>query len=259
MDVDIVIKMVVSDFDYTMVNYRNGISNYQIDVLRRLKNKGILFSIVTGRNVSFFKQFPELLEVVDYIISSNGGAIYDVKNGKFLYNKCINDECLKQLIDYGVENEFTFIINDKDKMYKYGNLKKISSIDFDYSKQYFCEQIVFYVKNNKFDKCLETIKDINDVSINNISEKECRYTIDINHKDVSKGNSVLWLCNYLDILSSEVIGFGDGDNDISMFKVIGRRVCVENASDNLKQYADNITLSYHEDGVFKYIEDNILK
>ena len=27
------IKMVVSEFDYTMVNYRNGISNYQIDVL----------------------------------------------------------------------------------------------------------------------------------------------------------------------------------------------------------------------------------
>ena len=111
----------------------------------------------------------------------------------------------------------------------------------------------------RFDECLETIKDIENVSINYISEKKCRYTIDINSKDVSKGNSLLWLCEYLDISSMEVIGFGDGDNDISMFKVIGKSICVDNASDNLKKFADEITLSYNENGVFKYIEENILK
>lgn len=259
MDVDIVIKMVVSDFDLTLINYRDGFSEYQLDVLRRLKSKGLIFSLVTGRSISFFNQFPELLEVVDYIISSNGGAIYDVMNNKFLYNKCINRDSLKCLIDYGIENDFTFVINELDKVYKYGDLKKIDSIVFENNRQYLCEQIIFYVMNNKFNKCLETINEIEDVVINNINKKDDRYTFDVNDKGVSKGSSVLWLCNYLNISTDDVIAFGDGENDISMFKVVGKRVCVDNACEELRKYANDVTGSWVENGVFKYIEGNILK
>ena len=67
------------------------------------------------------------------------------------------------------------------------------------------------------------------------------------------------MCNYLGIDINESIFFGDGDNDISAFKVIGKGVAMENASAKIRQICDDVTLSCENNGVFKYIEDNILK
>ena len=69
------VKMIFSDFDNTMLDYysiNNYFDDYKIGILKKLQNKGIKFCIVTGRSVSFFYQFSNLLEVVDYIIGSNG-------------------------------------------------------------------------------------------------------------------------------------------------------------------------------------------
>ena len=106
---------------------------------------------------------------------------------------------------------------------------------------------------------METLEKIENVTVNNVNKKNNRYSIDVNDSSVSKGNSVLWLCDYLGILSDEVIAFGDGENDISMFKVVGKRIAVDNACFELKKYADEIVFSCSENGVFKYLEDNVLK
>ena len=253
------VKMVVSDFDGTLMNYPDKFTEGQIRILKELRSKGIIFGIVTGRNVSFFEQFPSLLELTDFIISSNGGSIYDVKNKSFIFNSCINDDDLNKLIKLGINNNYTFIINELDKKYKYGDLKKIESFDFDYNRQYKAEQLIFYIENNILDNFLETIKNYNGININYINKKENVTTIDVTFHSVNKGNAVSWLCNYLRIVFDDVIAFGDGENDISVFKIIDKCICVDNACLELKKYAFDFTLSCDENGVFKYIEDNILK
>ena len=87
------VKIIFSDFDETMLNYhsnKNYFDDYQIDVLKKVKEAGIKFGIVTGRPVDFFDQFPSILPYVDYILASNGACIYDVCNKKFIYQKFMN-------------------------------------------------------------------------------------------------------------------------------------------------------------------------
>ena len=139
--------MVVSDFDNTLMIYPSRFSDEQINVLKRLRYRGIKFGIITGRSINFFKQFPDLLSVTDYIISSNGGSIYDVANNKFIYSLCINQISLDKMIKLGLDNGYTFIINEMDKVYKYGNLKKIDSIEFIEGREYKAEQIIFYIED----------------------------------------------------------------------------------------------------------------
>ena len=82
------VKIIFSDFDETMLNYysaKNYFDDYQIDVLKRVKEAGIKFCIVTGRAVDFFDQFPSILSYVDYILASNGACIYDVANDNIIY------------------------------------------------------------------------------------------------------------------------------------------------------------------------------
>lgn len=47
----------------------------------------------------------------------------------------------------------------------------------------------------------------------------------------------------------EMIAFGDGQNDASMVKYAGIGVAMENAVDELKAVANEITLSNEEDGI----------
>ena len=49
----------------------------------------------------------------------------------------------------------------------------------------------------------------------------------------------------------ECMAFGDGGNDIQMLSHVGIGIAMGNASDEVKKYADYITDSVDEDGVFK--------
>ena len=81
--------------------------------------------------------------------------------------------------------------------------------------------------------------------------------IDITSSGVSKGDALIILSKHLDVDLSKTIVFGDNHNDISMFKVAGLSIAVNNAEMELKQAADYITLSNNESGVshaiFKYV------
>ena len=53
---------------------------------------------------------------------------------------------------------------------------------------------------------------------------------------------------------NECMAFGDGGNDIAMLQHAGIGVAMGNAEDDVKQYADYITDSVDEDGIFKALK-----
>lgn len=55
----------------------------------------------------------------------------------------------------------------------------------------------------------------------------------------------------------KLIVFGDGKNDIDMFQMADESYAVSNAHEDLKKYATEVILSNDEDGVAKWLEDNI--
>ena len=246
------VKVIFSDFDETMLNYhseKNYFDSKQISILKKLKENDIIFCIVTGRNVHFFDRFPEILPYVSYILASNGSCIYDVKNKSFIYQKFIGEQEVVTLLDYIKEQKF-------DMFYNSNGVQVSDSENVDYKS---CEQVILSFQDIYLESVLEDIKSIPYVVYNNICRHDDRYTIDVNDSSVSKGNAVKFLCDYLEIDKDETIGFGDSDNDVSMFYQVGKSVSVENGSDRIKTLANHITLSSEESGIFKYIEENILK
>lgn len=256
------VKIIFSDFDNTMLDYyseNNYFDDYKINVLKKLQDKGIKFCIVTGRSVSFFKQFPNLLGVIDYIMGSNGACIYDVRNDDYIHCSNIDMEVFNGVINYLAENNYSFLLNCKDKRYRYGEWDATGCLGYDENKEYLCDQIIFRIKKQDFDKVFKRLENIGNIKINNMSNWEEYFSIDVNNSKVSKGNSVEWLCNYLGIDIDEAIAFGDGDNDKSMFEVVSKGIAVGNAVDKLKILSKNVALDCNHNGIYKYIEDNILK
>ena len=252
MKVACMVKIIFSDFDETLLNYhseKNYFDDYQIDVLKRLHDKGILFCIVTGRNVHFFDQFSNLLSYIDYILASNGSCIYDVRNNKYIYQKFIGEKEVIKLLDYINDHHF-------DMFYNSNGVQVFNDNIVDYKT---CEQVILSFKDVYLESVLDDIRDIPYVVYNNICRHGSRYTIDVNDSSVSKGNAVKYLCQYLAVDIHDTIAFGDSDNDVSMFYVVGKSISVGNGTNRIKKIANLVTLSSEENGVFKYIDEYFLK
>lgn len=256
------IKIIFSDFDETMLNYNSGdvyFDDYKISILKKVREKGIKFAIVTGRSIPFFRQFPNLLEVVDYIIASNGGCIYDVCNDCFIYQLAVDNEDFEKIINYTIDNAGGFLLNCLGQRYKFGIWQNTECLEYSFDNKSAYEQIILAFDSHKLKDVIYFIEQFSNISINNISYYQEQCIIDINNKAVSKGNAVVWLCKHLGVDLNDVMAFGDGANDKSMFEVVSKGIAVGNAVDKLKILSKNVALDCNHNGIYKYIEDNILK
>ena len=75
---------------------------------------------------------------------------------------------------------------------------------------------------------------------------------------IDKAESIGKLIDILGIKREEIIACGDGYNDVSMLKFAGLGVAMANASEDIRQLADVVTLSNDNDGVGQIVEDYVL-
>jgi len=85
-----------------------------------------------------------------------------------------------------------------------------------------------------------------------------KLVVTVTAKAANKGEALRVSCDHLGIKPSEVITFGDAENDIEMFKVSGASVAMGQASDAVKAAADSVTAANTSDGVAQAI-DRILR
>lgn len=81
------------------------------------------------------------------------------------------------------------------------------------------------------------------------------YWLEILPKGATKANAILKLKEILGC--DKVVSFGDNVNDIEMFKISDECYAVENAVDELKEYATAVIGSNNNDGVAKWLMENV--
>ena len=77
---------------------------------------------------------------------------------------------------------------------------------------------------------------------------------DVVPKGIDKAKSLTRLLAKINLTPSDMIAFGDGYNDLSMLKLAGMGVAMENAAPEVRAEADYVTLSNEEDGVAAALE-----
>ncbi|WP_343206557.1 HAD hydrolase family protein [Bacillus sp. B15-48] len=75
-------------------------------------------------------------------------------------------------------------------------------------------------------------------------------------KDVNKSTAVQFVLQYLEKDKTNTMAYGDGNNDLKMFEAVAYGVAMENASEELKKVAKEITPIAEEDGIFKSFKVN---
>ena len=76
-----------------------------------------------------------------------------------------------------------------------------------------------------------------------------RIIITITAKIAEKGTALAAACAYLEIEPSEVVAFGDAENDLAMFRYAGAAVAMGQASDDVKDAATFVSIDHEQGGV----------
>ena len=80
------IRMVVSSFYNTLINYEEAIPTSTMLEIDRIRNNNVLFTVSTNGLYNEILDYNKDFPFVDYIISLNGSYVYDVKNNMVVLN-----------------------------------------------------------------------------------------------------------------------------------------------------------------------------
>ena len=263
-------KAIFIDIDGTLRDNNNKISERTISAINKVIEKGILVILCSGRPKKYVEAISRECNASRYIITSNGGIIYNYQENKIIHKSTIEKQACIEL--FKLSEQFnTTVIMDTEEMQVANKLEKsnptIKHLDTNIETWANENNILLCtIKDENFEKMIEIrkkIEKIENVEIkqeiksfgdNNTSKKESMYYF-IGNKEACKGNAIKAFCEILSIDLKDTVAIGDDFNDISMFKVVGHSVVMANSTDEVKKYADEITLSNEDDGVAVFLEN----
>ena len=73
-------------------------------------------------------------------------------------------------------------------------------------------------------------------------------------KGVDKGVAVKAICDYYGVGLEDAVAFGDSGNDLPMLDVAGKAVVMGNAAPSVKEHADVVCESCHDNGIAHELE-----
>ncbi len=250
-------SLFYSDVDDTIIS-KHGMSQRLQSFLKNDIKKEDHFIPCSGRPVVSLINLFENLNV-QYVIGYNGGQIYDLKNKETIFKKeiplkdvqNITNKLEQENINYIIYTDDFIYSNDPNDIYcqKEAEICNIKIEQLDLLKS--TPKILGLINPDKADEKIEILqKQFKDFEI----LKSKPYFIEITPKKINKGEAIIYLSNKLKVENKNIYCFGDSDNDIPMFKTNYQKIAVENANQNIKKLADEITDSCEDDGVLNYIK-----
>ncbi len=271
------IKLIALDLDGTlMLPDHITVSQRNKAALLKAHENGVKIVISTGRTLSVIERVIKQIPFIDYVMYSDGAAVYDVKNGKVIYEKLIDYKTTKEIIDYLNTTEVYYnlylegsIATQEGRLryyYNHGLPQEFiddymnnttvhkNLLDEIYGKS--TELIVgFFNTENDYKKSREFINSYSDrLYITSALKNEFEMT----NIEATKGKTMDYLCKKLGILPLEVLAVGDSLNDIPMLEFAGVSVAMENGDSKIKDISDYVTASNARDGVAAAIEKFVL-
>jgi len=252
------ISIILSDLDGTLFRDDKSISDFTKETIRQAQAKGILFGICTSRAKINAVKFLDGIEP-DILITNGGGIVY--YQNKKIYNCEFTVEEIRKLIEAAFEvfgkdivisadNEHALYSNSREEL---GD-KFWTFNDFSDFRETCMKMCIESLDKEKVEKVASVIglDQIDYLPFSDIPWYK------LSKKAATKEKAIKELCRHLNIKSSEIAAFGDDFNDIGMLTLCGKGIAMENAIAEVKQAADEVCASNENDGVAKWIEENLL-
>lgn len=268
--------LYVSDLDGTLLNSQDKISEYSLKVINGLIEQGMKFTYATARSLSSASKVTKGLTLHIPVIIYNGAFIVEAGTGKILYSTSFSKEEQQYITELLANKQlYPFVYtyrNNAEKVLWYPSKEN--------------EGMQRYLSLRKGDKRFEPIADTDSIyqgdmfyftcigekeelqEVYEIAKRDNRYRctlqqelyrpeywLEIMPAKASKAVAIeelkkIWECK-------KIVSFGDAVNDIPMFQISDEAYAVDNAVQALKEYATGVIKTNEEDGIAKWMIENI--
>lgn len=261
-------RLIALDLDGTLLDDDKQIPPRTLDLLNSLREQGVYITVCTGRSIHSVRPLLENTVFSTHIITDNGGMIVDAKTNETLYSDVISRNSLgimKKIMEkYGVYCDVT----TEKNMY----VETLTEEGRAMYREYLMDPAVINdLRETPYDPIKFTIFGQPRVLDDIIFELEKdfgqelmpirsgEYFIDVVKRGTTKKEGLQKLAEMLNITADEVLAIGNYYNDVEMLQYAGMGIVVENAPDDLKQIADEVTHSNNEEGVRYALEKWVVR
>lgn len=271
------VRLIALDLDGTTLDSSKQVSEKNRNAIINAVKNGVHVCIASGRAFDTLPSVVTEIPGIEYAITSNGAAVYEIRDKKCLRSYKLTAESVKTILELTKDMPVTYEAFIEGRAYagseyihnpvKFGATKE--AIHYIQTTRTLIDDITGFIRQhvNELDSIDIIVKDAD------MKEKVCdaiynetqdvyitssvKQLVEISYKDAGKKSGVKFLADRLGVSKEEIAAFGDADNDKDMIEYAGYGIAVANASASLKEKADYITLSNDEDGI-AYAFANIL-
>ncbi len=274
--------LYISDLDGTLLNTDARLSDFSLQVLNKLIDAGLLFTVASARSVHSLQPTIQGLRLQLPVIEFNGSFISDLRSGRHLTSNTMSwetgDTIIKTAADMDLHPFYsTICCEGEDRLYtpeimnEGGRLYKLDRIEHTDPRLQDRPFVGTEREKNEL-VCLTFIGPENKLKsledeLTSLAGSDRSFAVNFFENVYSPG--WLWLTvhssrarKHLAIRelrkhycpqADELVVFGDNGNDLSMFRDADRSYAVANAVEDLKNEATGIIGANSEDAVVRHI------
>lgn len=274
-------KAIVLDLDGTTLNERNTVNETLEQYIGELRESGKLIFIATGRTLEEVRDVLPAGMEADGMVTANGMSVFIGKEQ--IVEHALSTELVEELVAKAGAEEIFYevhpnegtrmaLLKDKDYMVKQGLIPKPETVDENewlsrqdavedkirWSEQLDIKSVakIYFFSNEmntirKWKAELGKIKQYNAFT----TASSTHHNVEVTVEGITKATGVQLLLKHFQLVPENILAVGDGENDLPLFKLAGHCVAMKNATDLVKEQADEVTeYSYREDGLYRFLK-----
>lgn len=261
------IRLVLADVDGTLVTKDKILTPRAIRAVERLRERGILFTITSGRPPKGMKMVIDPLKIDQPIAGFNGGMMVR-PDFSVIEARTLTADTARKVIgiirdhkaDPWVYNGNDWIVSRIDAPHV---AREQWTVKFPPKVGVIGDELDQVVKITGVSDDLDLMKRLEhdlqqalgDTASAALSQP---YYVDVTNRDANKGGVVMTLERLLGIPASQMVTLGDQPNDVLMFRKSGISIAMGQASPEVQKQATYVSTSCEEEGFANGIEKYVL-
>ena len=259
------IRMIAVDLDGTLLTDDKQISEVNRETLRKAAEKGVYVILSTGRAWPGAKGFAAELGLGLPVITSNGAMIVDSATEKILYQRDMETETAFSVIEEGVRRGTSQIIWSRNRLYGLPVNERLQDYGRRFGKmtpqpaplalleEEGISKVLWYDTPENITAWEKELAPREDRSLEAFPNTKVVTSsptfLEFFHSGVSKATAIRTVAAQFGVAKEEIAAIGDADNDLPMLAEAGTAIAMGNATDRVKNTADQITEDNEHDGV----------
>lgn len=272
------IKLIALDMDGTLFNNEGEISEKDRETLKKATEAGVAVAVATGRA---YAELPVemLYEIgVRYAVTGNGSGVYRLPDKECVFSDCLDNEVVYDILAELDQLDVYYDVYVEGLVYCPKSVcHNIRKMDMPESLYDHIERTRIFVDDAaRFLK--ECGKSAEKVTINFALQEDGTYldreasakildrypqvqylcggyhNWEFTRAGVTKGTGLHFLAEKIGVSMDQTMACGDSENDLYMLKEAHVAVAMGNATKQIKEISDFVTLSNEESGVAHAVE-----